>query len=1012
MAFIDPDAGSTFIDPDKSAQFVDPDVSVNTEEATIRAPRVDVAPTPREFKIDNTFKAEKPTYTGVLSAADLALSTPGLITKTVASLGSLAVQSLLPGTQVDAKKAREFGDYIAQKLSLLPEQGELMPGEYIAKKLGDQKEYQRSIPAQAMGKIGDAADASAQFIADKGIMSKDAALIAIDSALVFAPMARRVRQAPKAFEPVATPTERAPSAMGVEVPKPSADPVKFADSLYNIDTLYKADLSESVIQDKILKDMDIPSEMKEKFRRFDEGQAKGNELINNEISAKQQSINSLYKQNADLFKEYDYKSKLNPEGSITDFRNLPEDVKASISDNYNKIKSLREEIEVDVSRRGAKEQLLPHEASVYSHFYSPLRQEIRDLSQHLMDRGRAEPRLITEEFASRKQATAPKTLWETYKEAIVGRDYTESKPGNTFVSDAAKDRAFFILESPSNKKRTTISIGEPNKDGLVSVNEHVNKKIVRSFKVPEEIINDSLQTGKPFLGRQLKEATIDEIDLNIGPKYATNYNMVLGNRVAELRDQIRKADWVDELTTSPEYKDVVINLKDHPAYKDLPEGFRRLQFTDKMPELKDYAFENRFAEILDDYNKIEPKSAFITATNTLLTNMMMLPFIHMHNEGGHWGLSRGISGFTNPNKLRQMIPGLHKAFLEVKNRGPIYQQLLREGGSMMSANVRNSSYIENAFKQSADTMVKDPLFKKIASAVGRSPAELYQGMSKLSNKAMWSARDVLYTQLIMEKMAREGLSMPDAIKSVERHMPNYRLPSRVGEKLLGAAESRKLSKGLQNRNLFLFSRYHHGMLSSALNTIKDTLMLDPNIKKSKQFKEGVDVALATYVAMSLVYPMLDQMAQFISDTLDTEGKVAEAKLRRPGVLHVFDTIKEVAEGKKDAYALSSILVTLNPVLQTAIELVWNYELYNRRQIINPKDLPENIAKDYGIFLARKIPQVGQGIQATNEDYGTGLAGVLLRNFFDIRTKTTDQLKREEEQVKRKDKQAWNRMFDF
>lgn len=1025
-------------------------------EAPIMAPAVEVTPTSKPNVLEIP-KAEKPTYTGVLSLADIALSTPGYITQTVGSLGNLAIQALTPGVKVDPTKARQFGEGLAQKLSLLPEQGELMPGEFIAKKFGDQKEYQRSLPYQAMGKISDAISATAQSAEDSGVMSKDAALIAIDSALVFAPMMRRTRRTPEISKEVATVAspERAYSEAGVEVPKPSVDPVKFADSLYNIDTLYKADLSEAVVQDKILKSMEIPSEMKEKFRRLDEGQAKGNELINNEISTAQAEVNSIYKNNFDLFKEYDYRSKVNPEGTLTDFAKLPEEVKSTISANYERIKSLRDGIEEIASRRGSTEQLLPHEASIYSHFYSPLRQEIRELSQHLMDRGRAEPRVITDEFASRKQAPAAnKSLWETYKEAIVGKDYAEQAPGNIFVSDAAKERAFFTLESPVTKKRTTISLSEPNKQGLVTVNEHVNKKITRSFKVPEDMVNKSLQEGTGFLGRTLKEASVDEINLNIGPKYATNYNLVQGNRIAELRDQIRKADWVDDLMNSPEFSDIAIKVSDLPKYKELPEGFRELQYTSKMPELRDYAFENRYAEILDDYNKPAETNPLITASNTLITNMMLWPFIHMHNEAGHWALSRGVSGFVNPSRLKQTLPGLQKAYLEVKNRGPIYQQLLREGGSIMSANVRNSSYIENAFKQSADTMVKDSKFKEIAKLVGRTPADLYKGLSKFSNKAMWSVRDVLYTQLIMEKMSREGLSMQEAIKAVERHMPPYRLPSRIGEtlptkgimdsvskvlnaqgtkkilgkkvtaslieaidkglgqKLLGAKLSRGVSKGLQNRNLFIFARYHHGMLSSALNTLKDIATVNPGVKKLDQFKEGIDSALAAYVAMSLIYPTLDQVAEFVAEALDSEGKIAEAKVRRPGVLHVFDTVREVAEGKKDAYALSSILVTLNPILQTAIELAWNAELYNRKEIANFKDLPENLVKDYSSYILRKIPQAGQAIQATNEDYGTGLAGVLLRNFFDIKARTADQIDREEKQVERKEKEAWNKQFEF
>lgn len=965
---------------------------------------------------------------GVLSAADLILSTPGFITQTVATLGNVALQGIVTG-KVDSKAAREFGLGVAQKLSLTPEQGEKMPGEFLAGKLGMGKQYERSLVSTALGSIDKAIETTAEELANRGILDKDANRILIDSALVFAPMLRRGRAkpiqgltdegtiaafsnrprdtAPRGGTP-AQPTRRV-NEQGVEVPVPTVDAKSFNDSLYNIDNLYKQDLTEAINFDKMTKDMGIDLDTKEKFRRFDEGQAKGNELIDNQVYELQTKVNALQRDNARLFEENNYKSAVNPEGTVRNFRDLPEDVKATISTNYEAIKDFRSTIDDLISKRGSREELLPHEASVYSRMYLPMKAEITRLTNALIEKGKAEPRRLTEDFASRRIMPKEKGVLERTKEAIVGRDYTEQETGNTFVSDAANTRGYYVLENPRTKKRTTISLGEETERGTIPITEFRNKKPVNTYEVPKELFDNP---NAKILGRNLREATIDEIGLNIGQKYSRNYNAVMGQRIAELRDQLRKAEWVNDLVTSPNFKQIGVKLSEYPQWKKLPEGFRTLKYTDKMPELRDYAFENRFAEILDDYNKPASSNPIIRTANTLVTNMMLIPIAHMHNELAHWGITRGISGFINPVRLAGMLKDFPEAYNEVINRGEIYQQILKEGGSLMSANVRNSAYLENAFKESADVLRKTPQFKEMAARLGRTPADLYEGLSKNSNKAMWTVRDVLYTQLIMEKMRREGISMKEAIDSVERHMPSYRLPSRIGEKLLGDKVSRMASKFLGNRNVFLFARYHHGMVNSALNTVKDMAMLDKSVLKSKQFTEGIDSALAVVAAMAVVYPMLDQMAEFVAQATDSEGKIAEAKLRRAGVLHVFDTIKEVADGKKDAYALSSILLTLNPVLQTMIELAWNYELYNKRDIINPKSPMGTIAMDYATYLSRKVPQVGQAIQATNEDYGSGLAGVLLRNFFDIRTKTADQIDREESQVARKEAEAFNKELGF
>jgi hypothetical protein len=1057
-----------------------PAPSPSPAAAPIMAPRVEVS-----TKEQNPFlprQSEEFNPSALLAVGDVIASTPGFITQTIASLGNVVAQGVMTG-KVDTKVARQFGQSVAQKMSLLPEAGEKMPGEYLAGKLGAGEAYKRSLPNRVLGKIDETIEFTADELAKAGVMDKDANRILIDSALVFAPLLRRTKSTPikgltdegtltartdrpvdtassfnigdsvnwtdasgvpqvskildikerngtklvrvssedskyggkgvfvpfEELSKIETPPSRRVTEQGVEVPVPTVDPKSFNDSLYNLDNLYKQDLTEAINFDKVTKDMGLDIGTKEKFRRFDEGQAKGNELIDNQISDLQKRINLLQADNARLFKENDYRSTVNPEGTVADFRRLPEEVKATIKSNYDTVKSLREEVDTLVNKRSSTEKLLPYEASVYSRMYVPMRSEIRNLTKELIDRGLAEPRKLTEDFASRRIMPKDKTTWEKTKEAIVGRDYTEQETGNTFVSDAANTRGYYVLENPNTKKRTTISLGEETERGTIPITEFRNKKPINNYEVPKELFDNP---DAKILGRNLREATIDEINLNIGQQYSRNYNAVMGQRIAELRDQLRKDDWVNELVNSPNFKQIGVKLSDYPQWKKLPEGFRTLKYTDKMPRLRDYAFENRIAEILDDYNKPASTNPIVRATNSLVTNMMLVPIAHMHNELAHWGITRGVSGFINPVRLGRMLKDFPEAYSQVINRGEIYQQILKEGGSLMSANVRNSTYLENAFKESADVLKKTPQFKEMASRLGRTPADLYEGMSKFSNTSMWTVRDVLYTQLIMEKMRREGISMKQAIDSVERHMPNYRLPSRIGEKVLGGKLSRMASQSLGNRNVFLFARYHHGMVNSALNTVKDMGMLGKETLKSKQFKEGVDSALAVVAAMAVVYPMLDQMSEFVAQVMDSDGKVAEAKTRRAGVLHVFDTIKEVAEGKKDAYALSSILVTMNPVIQTMIELAFNYELYNRREIVNPLSPAGTIMMDYANYLSRKVPQVGQAMRATDEDYGTGLAGVLLRNFFDIRTKTADQIDREERQVERKQTEAENRELEM
>ena len=431
---------------------------------------------------------------------------------------------------------------------------------------------------------------------------------------------------------------------------------------------------------------------------------------------------------------------------------------------------------------------------------------------------------------------------------------------------------------------------------------------------------------------------------------------------------------------------------------EAPKGFVRPEHLDKMPQLNDYVFEPRVSEALEDFNRRWEPTALTEVSNAVIKNMMVNPLPHIHNEAVHWYLSRGASGIMNPRNIASFGETLPKAFMEVYNKGPLYKEIMREGGSIMSANVRNNLLMEKAFEKGLKELQKDPSFVGMAKALGRSPLDLYDGISKASNKAMWSFRDIMYTQLIMEKM-NKGASLKEAIKIVERHMPNYRLPTRVGEKVLGAKLSRVTSKVLQNPNWVVFARYKHGMVSSFLNGMKDLAMLDPNVKKSKQFKDGLDYSIALATLLGVVYPVMDSIFQAITDE-------DSAKVRRAGVTHLFSAIKDISESKKDSFSLLSALVTFNPIAQSMFELAANYELYNRRNIYNVEDDWDIIATDVGNYVLRRVPQIGEGIRASSES-GGGWKQWMMKQF-DIKTQTADQIEREQDQIERRQTAAENR----
>jgi hypothetical protein len=935
-----------------------------------------------------------------------------------------AGKQLLLGEELNWKKAKEDATRVAAPL------GKVAEGvDYLVDKFNLREEFESSKVNQGMTAVTKGVEWVGERTEEQTGVPKEATIAALDVGMLgvgvpgIKPIARMIERrvapdlATSSTKPVVDSTGVAlqdrstapvvyarPDATfnpdqyvkdSLETPATALELKGFDDSLYTLNNMSKLDMTEALNVRTELEKMGVSPDLQEKFRRYDEQQALGNEKINNDIFETNKELNTLYADNAALFKEGDYRSNKNPEGT-TGWRDFQ--YKEQVRDNYKTIAELKQRKAELEAKRGTKEELTPAEKEIYQRYFEPQRTEIMRLSEYMQKEG-----IVPEfgkdpsgAFAPRKvvpKSLEEKSIGETYKEAIIGRDYTEQMLDVNRTADAGQQRSFFVLETPTGV-REVFAINE-GKDSY-GIFKMENGKPGAVLNLPKSEFK--LQAGEKIGDRTVKEASVAELELNVGRKYLKDYSLTMGERLADLREQARIHEYSKDLIKN---KDLA--WKAETKYDVPPEGWRQLQYTDKMPLLREFYFPEKHAEMLDDFNQPPIRDNITKFNNALVTNMMLVPIAHMHNELFHWGMTKGASGFLNPKKLAGM-KGIVEATKEVLNRGDFYKEILREGGSLMSTNIKNSTLMDTYYQKSLDTFKGTSTFKELAKAAAVTPAKLYAGMSKFSNKAMWTVRDILYTQLIKDKMDK-GLSMKEAIDSVERHMPNYRLGSRL---ITEGKSGRVLSKALGNRHAFLFARYHAGMIGSAKNTIKDLLLLDPSVKKTAQFKEGLDSSLAVALGLSVLYPLLDDLAGMVVDVLDSEGVVDPdaVHVRRPGISHVFQTAADIAKDEKDPYALSSILVTPTPALAIAAESVWNYEWYNRRDIRTPGADLEVQADQYLKYLANKVPQAGQAIRATG-DLGTGTLGIFLRNFMDIQTKSPDQVERIENQVERRESAAEN-----
>ena len=551
------------------------------------------------------------------------------------------------------------------------------------------------------------------------------------------------------------------------------------------------------------------------------------------------------------------------------------------------------------------------------------------------------------------------------------------------------------------KKGTEIWEWKDGRKQLIGFSDNLQLK--RGDKFETKKFSDKLSEG-PEVGtaserRTLKpELTIVDgkvPDIERNSPYRYLHDAEASARIANmgLRKMVREAEAVENLKKSELFKRVG-HSPDQPL-KDLPKGWVVPNNIDRIPQLRGWHFDPKTAAIISDFAKVWNDGMYMKLSNAIVKNMMLNPIPHMFNEVMHLWNARGFTGWIDPRQLGSFADTARVAWRDVGNQTQFYRDIMREGGSILGADPRNKGYFDTIIKDASKEMFGTPEMERsmagLAKKLGTPVGNLYNSISEASQKAMWFTRDVMYVQLVREIMARQEksgnkLTLKEAIDHAERHMPNYRLPSEV-------VGSRMVSQVLRDPRVSMFSRYHYGMVKSLVNTLKD---IDPRNLKTPEgrqhFREGVDSMLAIGIALSVLYPLMDKMAEAVFG----EG----AEQRRAGPFHLLHAGLDVYSGKKDASALVWPVFTFNPVLLTLGQLGLNKKIFSGKSVYHPDDDFATIMGDVGAYTAGQIPQVPPIMSATTEEEG---GTKLLARQLDIKAKTSEQITREEKAKKRQER---------
>lgn len=543
--------------------------------------------------------------------------------------------------------------------------------------------------------------------------------------------------------------------------------------------------------------------------------------------------------------------------------------------------------------------------------------------------------------------------WESVREKFVGRDFGSQDINR--LQSAGKDRSLFRLD-----KKGGSSVIQVNKQGkVVEWTNGKGKVIAQDASI---LTSDGrIKVGDKILGGTIKEGSVEHIEQHSPYKYNKDSMAVLLKKLNESREMVRAHQMLSELKKSDYFKASSHEIR--PGV-EIPEGFVVPKYTDKLPELRNYAFHPRTAWIIEDFARQRNPNLMTEMSGVLVKNMMLNPLPHIFNEAWHLYNARGLTGWVTPAGIARFAKGMPKALRSVIEQDPEYINMLKHNGSLLAPSTRVNPLEASIHERALNEFTQGGGLKELASYFGRSVADMYDGISKASSKAMWIVRDTMYMQYITELMETKGLDLDKAIKEGERHLPNYRLPETIGDKVIGEKAGRMLSETLQNPNISVFSRYHYGMTKSILETMKDVGAIRKGAAGMEEFKQGVDTMAAVLVATAALYPLMDMMAQHLTGN-------PEAKQRRAGPYHLGHAIGEVADGTKDPQAVLSAIFTFNPALLALVQLGIDRNLYNGQHIYDPMSSPDVIAHDVGKYVLQQVPQAGQAIRASAEKTDEG-----------------------------------------
>ena len=490
-------------------------------------------------------------------------------------------------------------------------------------------------------------------------------------------------------------------------------------------------------------------------------------------------------------------------------------------------------------------------------------------------------------------------------------------------------------------------------------------------------------------GRTTGGQSIAEIEEQAGQdKY---YKHVLVNRAAanvELERAVENAKFLKSRIPDLEEKGLIA-----PKDAEVPAGFIKT----KIPGLNNRYMAPEVAHSLDDYwgafkdNKTPIGAALSKVNQTIGRVMFMLPVRHVLNIADTWAQAKGVSSLVNPKAYMRFPSTFAKAVDDVRTQGPLFKQVLDNGGALQTAREGQMNLHRVMLKKMGAEVAANPgMFSGIAKAMGHAnPMTLARRLIAGSEDrhVLWASGDMLYMQHIRSLMS-QGMKLKDAIAETEKTIPNYRVPSQI----YNGPGGRAAAQLYKDRNLTFFGRYRYGLLRSYADTLKNIVKPVAAGDRAKALDR-----LGMMGFMGLVgYPFLDSAVQKATGNKN-------ASFMRGGLSTLPYDVSLASKGEKDASQILESLITPAPGTTEPFELLYNHDLFSGQQIYDPT----NPAAAAGQIGARELGQSGLVGAGQRIFSGKTDARRLVEQQFGI-SDPTDQQVAGAKKFRARDKKAWTK----